>query len=112
MLITVTLLLGFAGSACGQSSATQPKEVAAVEPKPDKPESKISPADSRPATRPNDLLTEVESLKAENAAVRELLRRMEEQQKALLEQVDRLQRRLDGVPTAELRGNAQSEGPP
>ena len=47
--------------------------------------------------RPADLLaSDVESLKAENAIVRELLRRMEEQQKALLEQVERLQRRLDG----------------
>jgi len=46
--------------------------------------------------RSNDLQTEVSALKAENAAVRELLRQMEEQQKALLEQMDRLQRRLDG----------------
>ena len=43
-----------------------------------------------------DLQSEVEAMKAENAAVRELLRKMEEQQKTLLEQVDRLQRRLDG----------------
>ena len=43
------------------------------------------------------LKSEVDTLKAENAVVRELLRKMEEQQKALLEQVDRLQRRLDGV---------------
>ena len=43
-----------------------------------------------------ELNSEVESLKAENAVVRELLRKMEEQQKALMEQVQRLQRRLDG----------------
>ena len=43
----------------------------------------------------NDLQGEVLTLKAENAVVRELLRKMEEQQRALLEQVDRLQRRLD-----------------
>jgi hypothetical protein len=43
-----------------------------------------------------DLQSEVDAVKAENAAVRELLRKMEEQQKTLLEQVDRLQRRLDG----------------
>jgi hypothetical protein len=48
----------------------------------------------------SELQGEVESLKAENAAVRELLRRMEEQQRALLEQVDHLQRRLDGVTAA------------
>ena len=41
-------------------------------------------------------------MKAENAAVRELLRKMEEQQKALLEQVDRLQRRLDGGTAADV----------
>ena len=41
-------------------------------------------------------------MKAENAAVRELLRKMEEQQKTLLEQVDRLQRRLDGSTATDL----------
>jgi hypothetical protein len=49
-----------------------------------------------PRTLESDLKDEIEAVKAENAAVRELLRRMEEQQKTLLEQVDRLQRRLDG----------------
>ena len=52
---------------------------------------------TRPDGRQTDVLREVESLKAENAVVRDLLRKMEEQQKSLLEQVDRLQRRLDGV---------------
>ena len=47
--------------------------------------------------RANDLESDVASLKADNAAVREQLRKMEEQQKALLELVDRLQRRLDGT---------------
>jgi hypothetical protein len=42
-----------------------------------------------------DLKSEVDALKTENAAVRELLRKMDEQQQALLAQVDRLQRRLD-----------------
>src|SRR5262245_4646785 len=45
------------------------------------------------------LESEVRSLKEENAVVRELLRRMEAQQKQLLDQVDHLQRRLDGVTT-------------
>src|SRR6185503_10946806 len=44
----------------------------------------------------SDVNSEVEILKAENAVVRELLRKMQEQQQALLEQVERLQRRLDG----------------
>ncbi len=54
-------------------------------------------AQSSPPPPPEELNREIESLKADNAAVRELLRRMEEQQRALLEQVDRLQRRLDGA---------------
>jgi len=49
-----------------------------------------------PASRTSDLESDVAAMKADNAAVREQLRRMEEQQKALLELVDRLQRRLDG----------------
>ena len=113
MLTTVAVFTGLAGSAFAQSSASRldnkPKDVvAAAEPNSRKPESKIEP----PESRPKDLQTDVEALKAENAAVRELLRRMEEQQKALLEQVDRLQRRLDGVPTAEVRANAESQGTP
>jgi hypothetical protein len=55
---------------------------------------------SEPGSGNPDLQGEVDALKAENAEVRELLRKMEEQQKALLEQVDRMQRRLDGVPAA------------
>ena len=47
-----------------------------------------------------DLKSEVDTLRAEAAVVRELVRRMEEQQKALLEQIDRMQRRLDGVTAA------------
>ncbi len=51
-----------------------------------------------PASRTSDLESDVAAMKADNAAVREQLRKMEEQQKALLELVDRLQRRLDGNP--------------
>src|SRR5262245_41022468 len=50
------------------------------------------------ALPPAYLKTEIETLKAENALVRDLLRKMEQQQQALMEQVDRLQRQLDGVP--------------
>src|SRR5919112_863418 len=57
---------------------------------------------------PSDLKSEVDTLKAENAVVRELLRKMEEQQQALLAQVDRLQRRLDGVATAVVQPAAPS----
>jgi hypothetical protein len=74
---------------------------------------------NRPDSRQNDVAAEerssnylkndVETLKAENAVVRELLRKMEEQQKALLEQVDRLQRRLDGVTTAVVQPSGLSQ---
>src|SRR5262249_57728217 len=58
-----------------------------------------------------DLKSDVDALKAENAVVRDLLRKMEEQQRALLEQVDRLQRRLDEVKPAagQLGGASQAE---
>ena len=49
-------------------------------------------------TKPKDLENEVANLKADNAAVREQLRKVEEQQKALLDQFERLLRRLDGPP--------------
>jgi len=45
-----------------------------------------------PAEKPerDDLNDEIEAVKAESAAVRELLRKMQEQQKTLLERIDRL----------------------
>src|SRR6476660_5513995 len=86
----------FTASASGQSPAAPPNSTAAGS------EAKPGAAENRAgvkAPEPKDLLSEIEAVKTENAAVRELLRKMEEQQKMLLEQVDRLQRRLDGVPT-------------
>jgi len=62
-----------------------------------------------PPPRPSDLESEVETLKAENAVVREALRKMDEQQKALLEQVDRLQKRIDGVSAAVAQAGAPSQ---
>ncbi|HEY7441500.1 MAG TPA: hypothetical protein VH701_03695 [Vicinamibacterales bacterium] len=81
----------FSGSAFAQSQVNrsdQQKEVATEQ-------------------EPN-LKSEVDTLKAENAVVRELLRRMEEQQNALLVQVDRLQRRLDSVATTVERSGGLS----
>jgi hypothetical protein len=96
--LTWSSMTAFAGSAFAQSPATpsdnQQKEVAPA----------VAVDDLRPAT----LKSEVEALKAENAAVRELLHKMEEQQRALLEQVDHLQRRLDGLTAAV----EQTSGPP
>ncbi len=65
-----------------------------------------------PRTLESDLKDEIEAVKAENAAVRELLRKMEEQQKTLLEQVDRLQRRLDGGTATDVSIAGQPIVPP
>jgi hypothetical protein len=85
--LLLTSLPLFAGSAFAQSQApprdTQPNEV--------------------------DLQGDLQTLKAENAVVRALLRKMEEQQQALLEQVDRLQRRLDGVTTSAVQTSGPSQ---
>jgi hypothetical protein len=83
-LTSVTLFTTFASAQStttqpGTSSGNQGEKVAAEAPK------------------PGDLETQVAAVKAENAAFREALRRMEEQQKALLEMVDRLQRKLDDL---------------
>ena len=64
---------------------------------------------TRPENQQKDVAGEVQTLKAENAVVRELLRKMEEQQKALLEQVDRLQRRLDGITIAGVHPSGQPQ---
>src|SRR5215210_5658640 len=113
--LTLASLTLFAGSAFGQSPATRPDgqqrkvtaaqeprlsnpEAPASEPKPSRPEDKVAAEEPRP----KDLGSEVESLKADNTAVREQLRKMLEQQQRLLEQVDRLQRRLDGTTAADV----------
>jgi len=116
-LVSVTL---FVTSAYGQSSATGPNttdkpivaqgsQVGATtsEPKPGIAKNKVAADDPKS----NDLKDEIEAVKAENAAVREVLRKMEEQQKLLLEQVDRLQRRLDGS-AADSKSIGQPIGPP
>jgi hypothetical protein len=90
--LMLTLIILPAGSAFAQSG--EPENKAAAEER-----------------GSNDLMSEVQTLKAENAVVRELLRRMEEQQKALLEQIDRLQQRMDGVTTAGARSSGQSNVP-
>jgi len=61
--------------------------------------------------RPMDLEDKIAAVMADNAEVREELSRMEEQQRALLELVDQLQKRLNGSPVAELPRHAQPPGP-
>ena len=94
----LTSVVLFTTSAFGQAPAIRPNStenrIAADEPK------------------PKDLQSEVDAVKAENAVVRELLRKMEEQQKALLERLDRLQRRLDGSAPTDVSNADQPLGPP
>ena len=108
-LTSVTL---FVTSAYGQSSATPPdspgNEVAAAQGSQlSNPGEKFLPEKPRPI----DLEDKVAAVMADNAAVREQLRKMEEQQRALLELVDRLQRRLEGSPVADVSRPAQPPGP-
>ncbi len=83
--LALTSVPYFTTSAFGQSLAAQPNStVAAEDPK------------------PKNLQSEIETVKTENAEIRELLRQMEEQQKILLQQVDRLQRQLDGSAATDV----------
>src|SRR4051812_8136546 len=59
-----------------------------------------NPAYSQAPNAQGNLETEVSAVKAENAAVREQLKTMQEQQKALAETIDRLQRELGGPQAA------------
>ena len=100
-LTSVTLVTA---SASGQSPASQPHNATAVSArKPGSAENRVAAEDSKP----KDLHSEIEAVKAEYAAVRELLRTMEEQQKLLLEQVERLQRRLDGAAATHVSITSQ-----
>lgn len=85
-LLVASMLFATAAFGQGPSAASEPKP---------------TPTDTKVVARPDGLEKEVETLKAENAAVREILRKMEEQQKLLLENVERLQRRLDGPAVAD-----------
>ncbi len=53
-------------------------------------------------SKPKDQQSDSDAVKTENLALRERLRKIEEQQKALLEQVDRLQRQLGGDVATDL----------
>src|SRR6266478_5839185 len=108
-LTSVTL---FVTSAYGQSSATPPdspgnKVAAAQGSQLSNPGEKFLPEKPRPI----ELEDKVAAVMADNAAVREELRKMKEQQRTLLDLVDRLQRKLEGSTVAELPRPAQPQGP-
>jgi len=110
--LTLTSVTLFVTSAYGQSPASPPdsprNEVAAAQGSQlGNPQKKFLPEKPRPI----DLEDEVAAVMADNAAVREELRKMEEQQRALLDLVDRLQRKLEGSTVAELPRPAQPPGP-
>ena len=95
-------------SASGQSVTTRPgnsdKEIVTAQ------ASRVGNEENKVAAKslkPGDLETQVADVKAENAALREVLRKMEEQQKALLEMVDRLGHRIDDLPVANPAGANQ-----
>ena len=127
VVLALTSVALFTTSAFGQSPATRPNSTdkgiaAAQESRSGNPENKVAASEPKPGSaenkvaadepKPKDLKDEIEAVKAENAAVRELLRKMEEQQKTLLEQVDRLQRRLDGGTATDASIAGQPIAPP
>ena len=88
--LAVTSVTVFATSAFGQSPADAAKQHG----------SRFGTQAGRcrgPGSGPkaNNLQSEIEAVKTENAEIRELFRKMVEQQKILLDQVNRLQQRLD-----------------
>ena len=110
LILALTSVALFTTSASGQSPVTKPSTdkgiAAAQEPRLGNLENKVAGSEPKAGSAENkavaekpkadELKEEIDAVKAENAAVRELLRKMAEQQKTLLEQVERLQRRLDG----------------
>ncbi len=72
------------------------------------PEKQLSAEGRRTA----DLENEVAAVRADNAAVRQQLRKMEEQQAVLLELVEGLRRRLDGGANRDGLGTAPPSSPP
>jgi hypothetical protein len=92
IVLALTSVTLFTTSASGQSLATEPNKIDNGTAEPD-------------AGSAED---EIEALKTENAAVRELLRKMEEQQKTLLERVDLL-RALTNSPAVAIPANASDQ---
>ncbi len=97
-VLALTSITFFTSSVSGQSLANRPDGAAAVS------GARTGSGDKKvaDAPKPRDLEREIDAVRAENAEVRALLHMMEEQQKILLEQVERLQKRLDGGVAPDL----------
>jgi hypothetical protein len=110
--LLLTALTFFTTSANGQSTpapaANSDKPTVAIQgPRPVNKENKVVDDPPKPGDpKPGNLESQVAAVKAENEAFRESLRKMQEQQKLLLEMVDHLQRKLDGVPIADVSRTA------
>ncbi len=127
--LSVALVLAsigfFTSSAFGQSPANPPTNInkgiaTAQESKSEILGSKVAVDPKRITSEKNDavddpkrgdLKSEIEAVKAENAAVREQLQKMEEQQRLMLELVEKLQRRLDGAASTILPATGQTAEP-
>jgi hypothetical protein len=97
--LALTSVTFFTTSAFGQSRVPSPNSTGAVsKPEPGSAEDRVAAQDSKP----KDQQSEIDAVKTENLALRELLRKIEEQQKILLEQLDRLERRVDGGVATDL----------
>lgn len=96
VILSLTALILFVSYASAQSPVAgqsgSDREANAVQGSPSGSQNDKAEADSEKTT---DLESEVAAVKAENAAFREALSKMEERQRALLETVERLQRKLE-----------------
>jgi hypothetical protein len=113
VIFVLTTLTFFTTSVVAQSTATpagnSDKQNATTVPGSRSGNRENKVADGPP--KQDDLESQVAAVKAENKVVRESLRKMEEQQKVLLEMVDRLQRKLDGTVVADASRNGQPPSP-
>ncbi|HKO63125.1 MAG TPA: hypothetical protein VJV03_18330, partial [Pyrinomonadaceae bacterium] len=118
MLVTLLTTVTFGQTA---QPNNKPKEISATLAF-DDPEKKVAAPEPNPAVpakpvasdnpKPKDVESEIATVKAENVAVREQLRKMEAQQKSMLELIEGLQRRLDGGNATDVSNVAQPIGPP
>lgn len=94
-----------AAAAHGSRSGNSEKKDATSETIPGNDENKVVAEEKK-----DDLQGEVAAMKAENAAVREQLRRMEEGQRILIEQLNVLRRRLDRSAASDVSAANRSTG--
>ena len=127
IVLTFASIILFAISAAGQSPSTQTKntekESADLQGSRSIPESEVATADAKtslvmqskavPSSTPaDDLQNDLEAVKAENAIIREQVRLLMEQQRKTLDQVGRLQRRLDNESKTDPQSGGATTGLP